>query len=119
MAVRFEVDVEGSAAGFFPGSLEAQNLGVLQTRVGISPGSDHIALHRQSPRRRRDLARPVRFPGAASSRARRGNLIGLVRRHAEKIYHAQLVVRACFPVRFLLPAQNHPILFGMDKSRNV
>ena len=65
MRVRFEIDVERSAASFVAGVLEGEHLSVLHAVVGVDAGAnDRAAAGRRSLRRRRDWARPSRCPGA-------------------------------------------------------
>ena len=44
MRVRFEIDVERSAAGFFAGRFQREDLGVLDAIVGVGSGADDVAL---------------------------------------------------------------------------
>jgi hypothetical protein len=44
MGVRFEIDVERSAAGFGAGMFKGANLGVFQSVVGVSAGSGDVAI---------------------------------------------------------------------------
>ena len=43
--VRFEIDVESSAACFVAGCFEGENLGMLHAAVGVGSGSDDVAVN--------------------------------------------------------------------------